>query len=198
MLDAAVAAFAEHGFHDASMDDIAARADVSKPMIYAYLGSKEELFVACVHREGTRLMEAILDVVHPALSPEDQMYRGMRAFLGYVATHSSGWIALHRRAPAAFVDEYALMRARMAEVVEGMLLRAVESRGGACRPDEITTLAVALMGAGESLADWLADNPSTSPEALARRFMGIVWLGVGRLLDGFTWSPLASTQLGSG
>jgi AcrR family transcriptional regulator len=190
MLDAALAAFAEHGFHDASMDDIAARADVSKPMIYAYLGSKEELFVTCVHREGTRLMEAIVEVVDPVLTPNDQMWSGMRAFFAFVAGNVDSWTVLHRRAPAAFADEYALMRARMVEVVDGLLHRAVLGHGGADRPDEIATLAFALVGAGESLADWLADNPSMSPDALANRFMGIIWLGAGSLLDGAAWHPL--------
>jgi AcrR family transcriptional regulator len=190
MLDAAVAAFAEHGFHDASMDDIAARADVSKPMIYAYLGSKEELFVTCIHREGTRLMEAIVDVVDPMLTPDDQMWSGMRAFFAFVADNVDSWTVLHRQAPAAFADEYAAMRARMVDVVDGMLHRAVQGRGGASQPDEIATLAFALVGAGESLADWLADNPTMSPDALANRFMRIIWLGVGSLLDGAAWHPL--------
>jgi AcrR family transcriptional regulator len=193
MLDAAVAAFAEHGFHDASMDDIAARAHVSKPMIYAYLGPKEELFVACLHREGTRLMEAIVEVVDPTLTPEDQMWRGMRAFFEFVAGNVGSWTVLHRQAPAALPSEYAVMRTRMVDVVEGMLHRAVRGRGDRSRPDEVTTLAYALVGVGESLADWLADNPAASPEALASRCMGIVWLGVGNLLDGAAWSPASKT-----
>ena len=49
------------------MDDIAARAGISKPMVYAYLGSKEELFVDCLHREGTRLMEAVASAVAPGV-----------------------------------------------------------------------------------------------------------------------------------
>lgn len=190
MIDAAVAAFAEHGFHAASMDDIAARAGVSKPMIYAYLGSKESLFVACLHREGTRLMEAIVDVVDPALNPEDQLWNGMRAFFEFVDGNRDGWSVLHRQAATPFAEEYALMRARMVEVVDGMLVRAVEGRGQVARREEVTTLAYALVGAGESLADWLAGDPGASPEALASRFMAIVWLGVGSLLDGASWRRL--------
>ena len=64
MIDAAVAVFSAHGFQNASMDEISARAGISKPMVYAYFGSKDELFVACLHREGTRVMEAVIRVVH--------------------------------------------------------------------------------------------------------------------------------------
>ena len=46
MLDAAVGVFSTAGYHSASMDDIAERAGISKPMVYAYLGTKEELFIA--------------------------------------------------------------------------------------------------------------------------------------------------------
>jgi AcrR family transcriptional regulator len=41
MLDAAVKVFSRRGFHAASMDEIAEDADISKPMVYAYLGTKE-------------------------------------------------------------------------------------------------------------------------------------------------------------
>lgn len=45
------------------MDDIAEVAEVSKPMIYAYLGSKDDLFTACIRREAQRLMESITAAV---------------------------------------------------------------------------------------------------------------------------------------
>ena len=63
LLASAARVFARRGFHAASMDEIAEVAGISKPMVYAYLGSKEELFTACLHREGTRLMEAIAAAV---------------------------------------------------------------------------------------------------------------------------------------
>lgn len=44
ILDGSVAAFAEKGFHTASMDDVAASAGVSKGLAYFYFGSKEALF----------------------------------------------------------------------------------------------------------------------------------------------------------
>ena len=46
MIDAAVEVFSRSGFHAASMDDVADVAEISKPMLYLYLGSKEELFSA--------------------------------------------------------------------------------------------------------------------------------------------------------
>jgi AcrR family transcriptional regulator len=189
MLDAAVAEFALRGFHAASMDDIASRANVSKPMVYAYLGTKEDLFVACIHREGTRLMEAIVEVVDPLLGPDEQLWHGMRAFFGFVAAHRDGWSVLYRQARGPFSQESARMRARMVDVVTGMLTRAVETRGRRARAADLTALAYALVGAGESLADRLVDNVDESPDATASRLMNIVWLGAAHLLDGASWHP---------
>jgi AcrR family transcriptional regulator len=191
MLDAAVVEFARLGFHAASMDDIAARAGISKPMVYAYLGAKDDLFVACLHREGTRVMQAIVDVVDPALAPDEQLWHGMRAFFSYVAANRDGWSVLYRQSQGPFADEVAAMRARMIEVVAGMLARAVESRGRLPRTTDLTPLAFALVGASESLADWLADHPDEKPDSVAGRLMNVVWLGAAQLLDGVTWRPLA-------
>jgi AcrR family transcriptional regulator len=204
MLDAAVKEFACRGFHAASMDDIAARARVSKPMVYAYLGTKDDLFVACLHREGTRLMQGIVDVVDPGLAPDEQLWRGMCAFFRYVADNRDGWSVLYRQARGPFADEVAVMRAQMVDVVAGLLERAVVGRGrpprtgdvapladvpSAIAPSAIAPLAYALVGAGESLADWFADRPDESPDAVAGRLMNVVWLGAGQLLDGARWQP---------
>src|SRR5690349_6523678 len=77
MLDAAVTVFSRRGFHLASMDEIAELAGVSKPMVYAYLGAKEDLFIACLHREATRLMEAIVAVVRSETAPDQQLWHGL-------------------------------------------------------------------------------------------------------------------------
>jgi AcrR family transcriptional regulator len=73
ILDAAVLVFSEQGYHSASMDEISDVAGVSKPMIYAYLGSKEDLFAACIHREANRLLEAIASGVRTELRPDMQL-----------------------------------------------------------------------------------------------------------------------------
>src|ERR1700737_1158833 len=67
MLDAAVQMFSVNGYHETSMDVIAAKAEISKPMLYLYYGSKEELFGACLDRELTRFVatgRAKIDFTH--------------------------------------------------------------------------------------------------------------------------------------
>jgi len=191
MLDAAVCVFSRNGYHTASMDEIAERAGISKPMVYAYLGAKEELFIACVHREGTRLMEAIVAATALQVPPDEQLWRGLRAFFTFVGDHRDGWSVLYRQARGQerFAAEVAQMRARMVEVVAGLLARVMAAGGRQPRPADVTPMAYALVGAGESLADWVVDHPSEPPDVTATRLMNFVWLGAGELLRGATWRP---------
>ncbi len=191
MLDAAVRVFSAEGYHSASMDEIAERAGISKPMVYAYLGTKEELFIACVHREGTRLMEAIVAGAAPEVPPDVQLWRGLKAFFTFVGDHRDGWSVLYRQARGQepFAAELAGMRARMVEVVAGLLARVIAAGGREARPSDVTPMAYALVGAGESLADWVVDNATEPPEKTATRLMNFVWLGAGELLRGATWRP---------
>ncbi|MDG4834507.1 TetR/AcrR family transcriptional regulator [Solwaraspora sp. WMMD1047] len=195
MLDAAVTIFSRHGFHPASVDDIAALAGISKPMVYAYLGTKEELFVACLHREGTRMMSAIGASIDPDLAPDDQLWRGLRAFFGFVGAHRDGWAVLYRQARGErpFADELATLRDRIVQVVTGMLggllRRAAPDRAADVTETDLEVMAYALVGAAESLADWLCDHPDAEPDRMATRMMNIAWLGADRLLRGELWRP---------
>lgn len=193
MLDAAVRVFSRRGYHAASMDEIAEDAGISKPMVYAYLGTKEELFVACLHREGTRLMEAIASAAVPDLPADERLWRGLRAFFGFVGAHRDGWAVLHRQARGEqpFAGELATMRARLVEVVAGMLDHALCAEGCEAGTTDLEVVAYALVGATESLADWLADHPDADPGKTATRMMNVAWLGAGQLLHGEIWRPPA-------
>ncbi|SCE67811.1 DNA-binding transcriptional regulator, AcrR family [Micromonospora viridifaciens] len=191
MLDAAVRVFSRRGFHTASMDEIADAAGISKPMVYAYLGTKEELFVACLQREGSRMMAAIAGAAAPDLPADERLWRGLRAFFGFVGAHRDGWAVLYRQARGErpFAAELAAMRTRLVEVVAGMLDHALRAKGREVGATDLEVVAYALVGASESLADWLADHPEADPEKTATRMMNVAWLGADQLLRGATWHP---------
>ncbi|MEV5630385.1 TetR/AcrR family transcriptional regulator [Micromonospora tulbaghiae] len=191
MLDAAVKVFSRRGFHAASMDEIADDAGISKPMVYAYLGTKEELFVACLHRESTRMMEAIAGAAAPELPADERLWRGLRAFFGFVGAHRDGWAVLYRQARGSqpFAAELAAMRGRLVEVVAGMLDHALRASGREVGAADLEVVAYALVGASESLADWLADHPEADAGKTATRMMNVAWLGADQLLRGVTWHP---------
>ncbi|MBU8858189.1 MULTISPECIES: TetR/AcrR family transcriptional regulator [unclassified Micromonospora] len=191
MLDAAVKVFSRQGFHAASMDEIADDAGISKPMVYAYLGTKEELFIACLHRESTRMMEAIAGAAAPDLPADERLWRGLRAFFGFVGAHRDGWAVLYRQARGSqpFAAELAAMRGRLVEVVAGMLDHALRASGREVGATDLEVVAYGLVGASESLADWLADHPEADAGKTATRMMNVAWLGADQLLRGVTWHP---------
>jgi AcrR family transcriptional regulator len=195
MLDAAVRVFSRNGFHAANMDEIAERSGVSKPMVYAYHGTKEELFLACLRRESERLMEKIISAADSTLSPDEQLWRGLKGFFDYVGAHRDGWSVLYRQARSLepFAGELAAMRRAMVQVIAHRLELAVQAHGRgnekAGRQEDLTSMALTLVGASESLADWLADRPDEDPGKAATRLMNAVWLGAAQLLEGRSWKP---------
>src|SRR5919206_4230601 len=84
MLAVAERAFAERGFHAASVDAIAEGAGISKPMVYAYFGSKEGLYRACMAAARERLFDALREGVDPAAPPDQQLWHGLLAFFTFV------------------------------------------------------------------------------------------------------------------
>jgi AcrR family transcriptional regulator len=193
ILDAAVQVFSERGYHNASMDEISDVAGVSKPMIYAYLGSKEDLFAACVQRESANLLEAVAAGVNVDLAPDMQLWDGLRAFFDYVGAQRAGWRVLHRQAISQggpYSDELVAMRRRAIGLVDTLLVRTATKQG----LDEHATsateaLAAAVVGAAESLADWWLDHPEVPSKVVAARLMNLAWMGFGDLVEGNTWSP---------
>ena len=186
MLDAAVEVFSRSGFHPASMDEIADTAGVSKPMIYAYLGSKDDLFSACIVREAERLMERIAAAVPTGLPPDERLYCGLLAFFEFVAEYRDGWIVLYRQArvQGTFAGQITALRERIIVVVAGLLAGA--SNDGA-RAQAMPT-AYALVGAVEALSDWGVEHPEQTPAQLAHRLMDLMWMGFSGLSCGERWS----------
>src|SRR5215472_16399614 len=79
ILEIATEEFAEKGFSGARVDDIAARTNTSKRMIYYYFGDKEGLFVAVLERAYSRIrqIEAALELAQ--IEPES----ALRALVGF-------------------------------------------------------------------------------------------------------------------
>jgi AcrR family transcriptional regulator len=194
MLDAAVEVFSRRGYHGASMDEIAEAAGISKPMLYAYLGAKEELFTACLRREGERLVAALVTTFSPAdgTSLDRRLWQGLRAFFTFVAAHRDGWAVLYQQArgEARFAAVLGELRERVIDMV-AVLLRnaAAASPGCGADPGALELLAPVLVGAAETLADRLAARPDADPDRMADQLVAVVWLGGDALLRGAVWEP---------
>ncbi|MFB7325597.1 TetR/AcrR family transcriptional regulator [Streptomyces sp. NPDC056190] len=196
MLDAAVQIFGRRGYTAASMDEIAELAGVSKPLVYLYLNSKEDLFTACIRREAAALTEAIRAGVRPGLPADRQLWEGLRAFFTHTARHPEGWAVLHLQARThgeSFAAEIAAMRAEIVEFVTQLILVAAREahRDPGLPEREVAGLAEALVGAAESLADWANATPGVSARQAAATLMNFAWAGLGDLMEDRPWTPPA-------
>ena len=194
MTDAAVTCFARHGYQAASMDEIAELAGVSKPLVYLYLGSKEELFTACIRREAGALLAAVAAGVEDRSRPADeQLWAGLLAFFTYVADHPDAWVVLSRRAwtqGEPFAAEASRMREGIAAFVAGLIGEAArDAHGSEISGRDVDALAQALVGSAESLADWAGLTPGVTAREAAATLMNFAWAGLGNLMKSERWSP---------
>ena len=162
MLDAAVQMFSVNGYHETSMDAIAAEAEISKPMLYLYYGSKEELFGACLDRELTRFVDEVRGKIDFSQSPKELLRNAVLAFLKYIDANRASWIVLYTQATSsqAFAHTVREGRERIIDLV-GRLLRS-----GTRHPEPDTDfdmMAVALVGAGEDGVAGRGDDDLVEP-----------------------------------
>jgi AcrR family transcriptional regulator len=188
MLEVAGRVFAERGFHAASMEEIAAGAGVSKPMIYNYFGSKEGLYFAYIELAGQRMLMRMGNAVRAAgTRPEERLWASALAFFGHVDDNRDEWSVLFgelaaRGAP--FSREVSAIRARVSDGTAALFDEVLQRSG--VSPDTIggiEPLAHAFVGAGESLANWWLDHPEESQGAMAARLMNVAWIGLSELLQ---------------
>lgn len=168
---AAIGEFAHRGYAAASVVDIAATAGISKPLVYQYFGSKDGLYLACLHEVAgellARLDEAELAVddtvasrIHPlravfdALEPQREAWR----LLYDTSVPADGPVAVAAR-------DY---QARITELAASGSARFLRARGIRSSLDASALTAV-WMGLVHSLVRWWLDHPSESATAMATR-----------------------------
>ncbi|HET8980421.1 MAG TPA: TetR/AcrR family transcriptional regulator [Solirubrobacteraceae bacterium] len=168
--------FAEGGYDRASMDRIAALAGVSKPMLYAYFGSKEGLYVAYIERTGGELVQRLVGADR-ADGQSGRLRAVISEFLGFVEEHRDGWTVLFRelntRQPLA--DQVGQLRSRIVDEVRRMLENGAEdgaARSG-LRPPASEGVAEAIVGAGEALANWWLMRPEVGRGDVTDWYVGL-------------------------
>ncbi|MBW0013054.1 TetR/AcrR family transcriptional regulator [Mycobacterium sp.] len=176
MLDAAVQMFSVNGYHETSMDVIAAEAQISKPMLYLYYGSKEDLFGACLNRELGRFIDAVRADIDFAQGPRDLLRTAIVSFLRYIDANRASWIVMYTQAISsqAFAHTVREGRERIIELVAELMQAGSRNP----RPEaEHQMMAVALVGAGEAMANRLSTGDIDADEA-AELMIDLFWHGL--------------------
>ncbi len=167
--------FAAAGYHSASMDEIAQRAEVSKPMLYTYFGSKEGLYVAYIHLTGRDLLQRLEGAAARDAPPLLGLRLRIGEFLAFVEEHRDGWKVLFGEASSngPVAKEVAELRGLIARAVRRMVETSlpVPSGLGATHVDGV---AHAIVGAGESLANWWLEHPEVKREEVVDLYVGLV------------------------
>lgn len=174
--------FAEQGFTGASMDELARRAGVSKPVIYSLVGSKEQLYRRCVELLSADLSEALAGAAASETVPAEQLRAGIAAFFRFVDEHRRLWEALAWDV-TPFAAEMADIRRRQTELVARLLAANAQRVGVAVDPVHVDALAHLLNGAIESLARWWGSHDDTPAEQLTGWAVELVRPGLQAIID---------------
>lgn len=172
--------FAEQGYQAASMDDIAHHVGVSKPMLYAYFGSKEGLLLACLERAKRDLLDSTTVAVDNATTPERKLYLGLLAFFQFSDEHAQAWALLRNEAALESVDS-GLEAIREQQV--GFTAEMMRQVGLSGDPVRLEAFAESIIGACERLALWRERRPEITPEIAATHLMALISPGLVSLAE---------------
>jgi AcrR family transcriptional regulator len=168
--------FAERGYAGASMDELARRAGVTKPVVYELFGSKDGLYRRCLERSARQLEDVVTAAAGSEGDVETRVRRAGTAFLRFAEEHRISWDILFLEPDGRFASEAAGIRRRQAALVAGFLAEGMP----ATDPRELDVLANVINGAFEAVAGWAAENPDASAEWLADRVVALVGPGLRR------------------
>jgi Transcriptional regulator len=122
--------FAEKGFDLTSVEEIAARAEVSKPVVYEHFGGKEGIYAVVVDREVTALTTALTQALTGGGHPKVLVERTALALLTYIEENTDGFRILVRDSPVAqATGTFSSLIGDVATQVEGILADQFRKQG---------------------------------------------------------------------
>jgi AcrR family transcriptional regulator len=180
LVEIAKGVFAEHGYDGASIEEIAARAKVSKPIVYEHFGGKEGLYAVVVDRETSRLLDMITSRLGPDLGAREQVRSSAIAFLDYIDADPDGFRVLIRDSPSGFTG------GGMAGLLSDVANKAEQVLAGFFRRTglELETAplyAHALVGMVVHVGAWWAEERRPAKEVVAAHLTALAYLGLSRL-----------------
>ncbi|MFP5022816.1 TetR/AcrR family transcriptional regulator [Pseudonocardia phyllosphaerae] len=176
IVDAAVAVFGEHGYAGASMEDVADRVGVTKPVLYTHFGSKEGLLLATVARARAELLGVLAAAAETAGTPRDMLRDGALAFFAYLDPAAPAWQLLCTEAGIAD-DALEEIRTQQTDFIAGLLAAQVPDAPQA----RLTGWAQVIVGAAERLAVWRGQDETVTVEQATDYLMDVVWTGLAGL-----------------
>src|SRR5437870_11831497 len=171
--------FAERGYEATSVEEIAERAGISKPIVYEHFGGKEGLYAVIVDREIEYIVSCITEAISSG-SPRERLEGAALAFLTYVKEQPDGFAVLTRDAPVTTATGG--MSGLLGEVAERVgKVFAAEFKKAGYDPKSAPIYAHALVGMVTFVGQWWTETRKPSVESVASHIGALAWMGLRHL-----------------
>jgi AcrR family transcriptional regulator len=172
--------FAQRGYEATSVEEIAERAGISKPIVYEHFGGKEGLYAVIVDREVAHIVERIVTAISTG-SPRERLERAALAFLTYVKERPGGFAVLLRDVPASKRSgEMPALMYDLADRVGAIFTEQFRKAGYDARAAPI--YAHALVGMVAFVGQWWTESRKPPPvETVAGHIAALAWMGLRHL-----------------
>lgn len=180
LLDVGRTLFAERGFEATSIEEISARAGVSKPVVYEHFGGKEGLYAVVVDREMRHLLDRFTDALQQGGHPRDLLEQAALTFLSYIEDETDGFRILVRDSPvASSTGTFSSLVNDIASQVEYLLAREFKSRG--FEPKLAGLYSQALVGSVALTGQWWLEVRKPKKADVAAHLVNLAWNGLSHL-----------------
>lgn len=174
LLDLAEELFLASGYERTSIEDIARAAGVTRPVVYEHYGSKEGIYLACVHRARNQFNVDVMRVFAGTDDPLEQLRRGADAYYRVMERDHRRWQLLF--GPGGLVGGAlgeGLARERFRTV--NLLADLIEPHLPQHDQQQVDAFAHATTGSAEQLGRWWLAHPDISREQVTRYLVDNVW-----------------------
>lgn len=175
------ALFASKGFEAVSVEEIAASAKVSKPIVYEHFGGKEGLYAVVVDREMRALTDALIGSLSDTdAHPRQIVERAALALLTYIEENPEGFQVLVRDSPSTDpTGSFSSLLGDVSSKVEQILVEWFKRQHLPVK--SAPYYAQMLVGMTVFTGQYWADRPKLGKEQLAALIVNLAWHGLSRL-----------------
>ncbi|MCW2505274.1 MAG: TetR family transcriptional regulator [Actinomycetia bacterium] len=171
--------FAERGFEATSIEEIAARAHVSKPVVYEHFGGKEGLYAVVVDREMSHLMAMVTSALTGG-HPRELCEQAALALLTYIEEETDGFRILVRDSPVtSATGNFSSLINDIASQVEHILNKEFKTRGYETKLAGLYSQA--LVGMVALTGQWWVEVRKPKKEEVAAHLVNLAWNGLHNL-----------------
>ncbi|HMT25336.1 MAG: TetR/AcrR family transcriptional regulator [Microthrixaceae bacterium] len=176
LLRTAIEVFGERGYHNASMNDVAEAAGVTKPVLYHHFASKRDMYKGLLVDIGTELEDLISKAAAQASGPREQIIFGFRAYFSFVEQNPSAFRVLFG-AGTRRDEEFAAVARRVEASIAEVVASLIEVEG--LSPERRKLLGNGIVALAEgSCRYWLEHSVAVDAATLADDVSRLAWAGL--------------------